>query len=454
MSTFLPDQVATAPVSRDDLLAYFHAGGKPEPDWRVGAEFEAFVVDRASGRTVSYDEPGGIRDLLQALADRFGWQPHDEGGRLTALTRCGAAVSLEPGGQVEFSSPPVRHVGELADEYRRFLAEVHDALDPSRFAVLAAGVTPLARVADIPPPVRPRHTVMADYLPARCQTALEMMKATASTQAAFDYSGEADAVRKFAVALTLGPVVNALWGNSPLAAGRPTGWASHRGRVWLGMDPDRSGVLPRLLAGGVSFAAWVDYLLDVPLLFTVRDGAYRPGGGHTFRQFLEHGLDGRFPTLADWEVHLTTVFPEARLKRFLEVRGADANGPALALAVPALWKGLLYDGDALAAAEAVARRFPPAELPRVFEQAARHGLAAEWQGRPMREWAAEVVGIAGEGLRRQALRTGGADERPYLAPVLAILERGASPGSDALAAFARATPTVADVLARYSCLPA
>lgn len=431
MSTTLPDVASDTsldPISLSDLTGYFHSGGKPVSAWRVGAEFETFVVERATGRALSYDEPGGIRDLLQALSERFGWHPHYRGDRLTLLTRAGSMVSLEPGGQVEFSSPPVAHLDDLAAELHRHRAEVRAVIDADRVAVIAAGVTPFARVEDIPPPVRRRHALMAEYLPARCPMAKHMMLATASTQAAFDYADEADAVRKFALGLTLGPVVNAIWGNSPLYGGEPTGWVSYRGRVWLGMDPDRSGLLPHLLAEGLSFDRWTNYLLDVPMLFTVRDGDYHPAGGRTFRDFLAHGIDGRFPTLADWEVHITTVFPEVRLKQFLEVRGADANAPPLALAVPAFWKGLFYDANALAAAEVVARNFRPADLPTLFEMAARDGLAAKWDGHALAGWAGELTEIARKGLRRQAERSGVADERDYLDPVKEVLDRGTSPG--------------------------
>jgi len=432
MSTTLPDVETVGslePVTRAELVDYFHRGGKPASAWRVGAEFETFAIERATGRAVGYDESGGIRDILQALVDRFDWQPHYRGERLTLLSRGGATVSLEPGGQVEFSSPPVHHVGELATEVGRFRTEIRSVIDAKRVAVIAAGVTPFARVEDIPPPVRRRHALMAEYLPARCPMAKHMMLATSSTQAAFDYADEADAVRKFAVALTLGPVLNAIWGNSPLCGGEPTGWVSYRGRVWLGMDPDRSGLLSHLLAVGLSFDRWVDYLLDVPLLFVVRDGEYRPAGRSTFRDFLSRGLDGRFPTMADWEVHLTTVFPEVRLKQFLEVRGADANPPPLALAVPAIWKGLLYDAEALFAAGEIASHFSPADLPSVFESASRRGLAAEHGGQKLLAWAGKLADIAADGLRRQAERSGHPDERPFLDPVFAVLDRGVSPGA-------------------------
>ncbi len=432
------DPAASEPLAFDDLVNYFRAGAKPRSAWKVGAEFEKFLLDRDTGRMVSHDEPGGIGEVLRALADRFGWQPLSTGSRLVLLGRDGANVSIEPGGQVEFSTPPLLSLNELADQFLRHVTELKAVVDPARRAWVAAGITPFARVEDIPPPVRRRHRSMAEFLPARCKTASHMMKATASTQVAFDYADEADAVRKFAVALTLGPVVNAVWGNSPLYGGRPTGWASYRGWVWLGMDADRSGLLPQLLAEGLSFERWANYLLDVPMLFVVDGREYKPAGGRTFRQFWQHGIDGRFPTRTDWEVHITTVFPEVRLKHFLEVRGADANPPALALAVPAVWKGLLYSDTALSAAAEVAKRFPPDQLCDLFEAVARRGLAAEFAGRPVREWAKEVADIAAAGLP--------GDERRFLDPVFAVLDAGKSPGMgwDADRAF-----TPAEVLSGF-----
>jgi glutamate--cysteine ligase len=438
--SILPTAAAESsdPLTFDDLVNYFHAGAKPRDQWRVGAEFEKFLLDRDTGRMVSHDEPGGIGEVLKSLAERFGWTPLSTGSRLVLLGRDGANVSLEPGGQVEFSTPPLLSLTELESQFLRHVAELKAVVDPARRAWVAAGVTPFACVEDIPPPVRRRHRSMADFLPARCKTAQHMMKATASTQVAFDYESEADAVRKFAVALTLGPVVNAVWGNSPLYGGRGTGWASYRGWVWLGMDADRSGLLPHLLADGLTFERWTNYLLDVPMLFVLDGRNYRPAGGRTFRQFWQHGIDGRVPTRTDWEVHITTVFPEVRLKHFLEVRGADANPPALALAVPAVWKGLMYSDSALSAAAVVAARIPPDQLCDLFEAVARRGLAAEFAGRPVGEWAKEVIDIAAAGLP--------ADERRFLDPVFAVLDAGKSPGMgwDADRAY-----TPAEVLSRF-----
>jgi len=424
---------AQHPIAFDELRDYFSNGAKPKADWRVGAEFEKFALDRRTGRQIGYDESHGVREILESLVARFGWDPHYEGEHLTTLTRIGSCVSLEPGGQVEFSSLPVKHVGELAVELYRHSDELRAVTDPTRIAWVAAGVTPFSRVESIPLGPRKRHAVMAEYLPTKCPLAMHMMKATASTQVAFDYSDEADAVKKFATALALGPIINAVWGNSAFANGEPTGWASYRGKVWLGMDPDRSGVLHQLLADGLSFARWVDYLLDVPMLFWMREGDYEPAGGRTFREFMTRGIEDYYPTKFDWELHLTTVFPEVRLKHFLEVRGADANPPPLALAVPAFWKGLLYDEAALEAAAAIASQFPPKTLPDLFASASERGLIAKANGRTVKAWATELTAIAREGLRRQAAANGHADETHFLDPVSEVLERGQSPGMAMLA---------------------
>ena len=401
------------PVSLADTLDYFHAGGKPRDEWRVGAEFEKFALDRRTGRAITYGEPGGIRDILQALARRFGWQPHHEGDCLTSLSRAGCVVSLEPGGQVEFSTPPLLHLADMARELSRHRDELRAVVDPTRVVWVAAGLTPFARVESISLGPRRRHAVMAEYLPSRSPTALTMMKATASTQAAFDYADEADAVRKFTVALKLGPLFNALLVNGVYRHGEPSGWASYRGRVWQGMDPDRSGPLVALLEHGLNFESYRDYLLDVPMLFLYRDGDYRPAGGRTFRDYLARGMGGRYPTPAEWELHLTTVFPDVRLKNFLEVRGADATPPSLALGVPAFWKGLLYDDAALTEAERFADAITPRELPGLCDGVSRHGLSANHAGRSVRTWATGLLDLASRGLVDQHA----ADEVAYLEPL-------------------------------------
>jgi len=398
------------PIRLRDTLEYFHAGGKPRAEWRVGAEFEKFAVERGTGRAITYGEPGGIRDILQALARRFGWRPGYEQGHLTTLSRGGCTVSLEPGGQVEFSTPPVTRLDELSRELLRHRHELRAVVDPARVVWVAAGVTPCAGIAGIPLGPRRRHAVMAEYLPTRSPMALAMMTATASTQVALDYADEADAVRKFTVALKLGPLFNALLVNSRYVGGRPSGWASYRGHIWQGMDPDRSGPLVTLLEGGLSFESYRDYLLDVPMLFLFRDGDYRPAGDRTFREYLAHGIEGRYPSPAEWELHLTTVFPDVRLKNFLEVRGADATSPARALGVPAFWKGVFYDPDALGEAATLADTIPPRDLLELCDDISRHGIEASYAGRGVRAWATELLDNATRGLARQHAT----DESSYL----------------------------------------
>ncbi len=421
MSTHLPGNgIDDTPVTERDLIAYFHEGAKPVSEWRVGAEFEKIAIDRATGRQIGFD--GGIERVLHALATHFAWEPHSEAGRLTTLTRGMSTISVEPGGQLELSTAPSLHLSELRSELDAHLRELRAVTDPAKVAWIATGVTPFSAVDGIPLNPRPRHQLMAEYLPTRSRFALHMMKATASTQVTFDYADEADAGRKFAVALRLSPVVNAMFANAPMHAGQRTEFASFRGHIWHGMDPDRSGLLTDLLAGEVSFSRWVKLVLDVPLLFLTDGESLRSASGLTFREFLNRGIDGRFPTRHDWDVHLSTMFTEARLKTFLEVRGADATPTPLALAVPAVWKGLLYDSVALTAATELARSFKLEELRPLSEAVARRGLRAEHRGEPLAEWCGEVVAIATTGLNRQR------EDATYLDALRDVLKAGRSPG--------------------------
>ncbi len=421
MSTHLPGTgIDDTPVAESDLVDYFHEGAKPRSAWRVGAEFEKIAADRSTGRQIGFDD--GIETVLRALALLFSWEPHYESGRLTTLTRGRSTVSVEPGGQLELSTAPSAHLAELRSELDTHLNELRAVTDPARVAWIASGVTPVSTITEIPLNPRPRHRLMAEYLPTRSAFALHMMKATASTQVTFDFADEVDAGRKFALALRLGPVVNAMFANAPMFAGRRTEFVSYRGHVWHGMDPDRSGLLTDLLAGEVTFARWVQLVLDVPLLLLTDGESLRPAPGVTFRTFLNHGIDGRFPTRHDWDVHLSTMFTEARLKRFLEVRGADATPAPLALAVPAIWKGLLYDADALGAATDLARHFKPEELRPLSEMASRAGLRAEYRGKPLTDWCREIVAIADAGLKHQD------EDATFLDPLRAVLASGRSPG--------------------------
>jgi glutamate--cysteine ligase len=427
MSTHLRRSPTDAlPVTEADLIAYFAAGAKPRERWRVGAEFEKFALERTTGRQIGFD--AGIEDVLKRLAARFGWEGHQEGGRLTTLTRDHSTISVEPGGQLELSTAPARSIHELKAELDRHLDELRAVSDPQRMAWAAAGVTPVSPVEEIAINPRPRHRFMAEYLPTKCRYGHHMMKATSSTQITVDFADEGDASQKFAVALTLSPIVNAVFANSPAYAGQSTGFVSFRGEIWQGMDPDRSGFLTELLEGDVSFERWVEFVLDVPLLFIDDRGALSPPPGVTFREWMLKGLDGRYPTRSDWDLHLSTVFTEARLKRFLEIRGADATRLPLAIAVPALWKGLLYDPQVLASAIDLSSSIPPREINRLSQAVSRLGLRAEYQGRSISEWCKEVVGLAAAGLKRLAPANGHGDETAFLHPVYEVLQSGRSPG--------------------------
>lgn len=397
----LPWAVEAEPITAADALATFHRSSKPRRLFRVGAEFEKFALDRATGRPLTYDEPGGLHDILHAFADRFDWMPHHEAGQVTSLSRGGSTITLEPGCQLELSTAAAVSLREIAAELDQHRAELQAVVETRKVAWVAAGVTPVAVADSIPSGPRLRHAATADYMLTKSPMARAMMYATASTQATFDYSDEADAVRKMTVALKLGPVFNALLANSRVVHGERSSWASVRGRIWQGMDAERCGCLVPLLKRGLSFETYRDYLLDVPMLFQYRRGEFRPANGRTFREFLARGVNGDFPTAADWELHQTTVFPEVRLKGYLEIRGADATPPATALAVPAFWKGLLYDDTALAAAGDIARRIQPDDLPTLWACTHRYGLRAEFDGKPVGELATELLRIASHGLTAQ-----------------------------------------------------
>lgn len=413
------------------MIEYFQAGCKPRSRWRVGAEFEKFAIETATGRQRSYDEPMGIRNVLQGLATHFGWRPIHEGEHLTSLVRDGACVSIEPGAQVELALPPSQSLAEIEQGFQNHLAELN-AISGEETTWIAAGVTPATPVEQIPIVPRARYRVMAEYLPTRSPTALHMMKATASTQAAFDFSDETDAMKKFEFALRAAPFVNAICGNSPLLDGKVTGAVSNRIDVWDKMDPARSGMLLELLSGGLSFESWLDYLLDVPMMFVCTNGQYESANGATFRDFMERGHNGRFPSHQDWEIHVTTVFPEARLKRYLEVRGADAANVEVSLGIIAIWKGILHSENSLNEALELVQTIPLYDLPEIRRRIGRDGLQASLNGWKTAELCKQIADLADRGLAEESKNVE-LDDRRYLEPIRDILDRGQSPGQRFLA---------------------
>ena len=415
----------------DDLLAPFHAAEKERARWRVGAEAEKFGVYRDDGKPVDFAGPRGIRAILSRLEQRHGWHPHREvqGGEVIALQRDGASITLEPGAQLELSGAPLETVHETHAELVGHRAELADVSEELGIAWLGMGFHPLATQEELPWVPKLRYAIMRRYLPTRGAHGLDMMRRTATVQANFDYSDEADAVRKLRIALRLSPLVTALFANSPFKEGRDAGDQSVRARVWLDVDPDRSGLLPfAAREGELGYADYIEWALDAPMFMLRRGDQVVHNTGQTFRDYMAHGFEGERATFGDWETHLNTLFPEVRLKRTLEVRGADSLSTEMSCALPALWKGVLYEPGALDAAEAFSREIDIDELLAVREDIAHRALGAQLGGRLVAEWARELLAISRAGLEKLAcLDEQGRDEALYLEPLGALAHDGLCP---------------------------
>ena len=424
--------MSDAPVlveSVDQLVDAIRAGEKPPERWRVGTEHEKIGLYTGSWAPVPYEGERGIGALLRRIAGREGWEPIEEGGQTIALAHEGASITLEPGGQLELSGVPLRTIHETCDEFHGHLALMERANEGFDIAWLGLGINPLYAVADVPRMPKERYRIMSAYLPSRGALALEMMFTTATVQANFDYGDEADMVAKLRLALAASPVVSAVFANSSVSEGKANGFASRRMHIWTQTDPDRTGTLGMAYDEDFGYRRYAEWAIDVPMFFVVRDGAYRPAGAMTFRRFMESGFGDARATLDDFDRHLTTLFPEVRLKRFLEVRGADAVPPGLTCSLPALWKGLLYDAESRAAAWDRLAIHPLAVREAARADVARRGLAARYGGEPLLEVARDLARLAREGLRRigHAGRRD-RDETAFLDPIDEQLEQRQSPG--------------------------
>jgi len=413
----------------EDCINYFRSGETPEANWVVGTEHEKIGVYTDTGLRVPYEGERGIGALLDRIAQRENWTPVLEAGKVIALTKEGASITLEPGGQIELSGAPLATIRETC---REFNAHVDLVIEESKdFGVswLALGVDPFHSVNEIPVMPKKRYDIMRNYLPTRGGLAMDMMHASATVQANYDFSDEADMAMKLRTAMGCTAIVSAIFANSSLSAGSENGYASKRVEIWRDTDPDRCGLLHFVFDEGFGYHQYADWALDVPMFMVVRDGSYLPADGLTFRNFMRDGLGGHRARVSDWDLHLTTLFPEARLKRIIEVRGADAVPRRLTCALPALWKGILYDGDACRAAWALVEKFTPQEREDAQVAVARGGLSAEIGGHSALELAREFVGIASEALAAIGERRGiEPDERHFLDPIWAQLELGKSPG--------------------------
>jgi glutamate--cysteine ligase len=421
------------PLSYDDLFVPFQQSMKPRSEWRIGAEAEKFGVYEQTRAPVPYEGDKGIVGVLHALESRFGYKPirENDGGPLIALERDRASVTLEPGGQLELSGAPLLDVHAILAETKAHHAELHQISEPLGIAWLGLGFHPFARQEDLPWVPKLRYGIMREYLPKRGDRALDMMRRTATVQANFDYASEEDAMRKLRVALRLSPIVTAMFANSPFYEGRVTGDKSERVKVWLAVDPDRQGLLPKIWSPESAIRDYVEWALSAPMFLFKRDGKVVRNTGQTFRAFMSDGFEGHKPDLHDWEVHLNTLFPEVRLKHTLEVRGSDSQSLALFAALPAVWTGILYDEDALAAAEAFSSSFTYDEMEALRPEIAKLGLRATFRKKPLADAAVRVLEIAERGLaRRKRLSSDGHDETVHLAHLTKLVERGRCPADD------------------------
>jgi glutamate--cysteine ligase len=446
MSTRVEGPQSPVIESRDELVAYLEAGSKPASDWRIGTEHEKFAFDRRGNAPVPYAGERGIGALLGGIAGRFGWDPVHEDGNIIALNRIdcpkGGIISLEPGGQLELSGAPLKTVHQTFEELRQHLVEVKEVGDHLGLGFLGLGFSPKWTLAETPVMPKERYRIMARYMPKVGTRGLDMMFRTATVQVNLDFADEADMVAKLRVGLALQPVATALFANSPFTEGKPNGFESYRAEVWRDTDPDRTGLLPFAFEPGMGFERYVDYALGVPMYFVYRDGRYIDVAGASFRDFLAGklaALPGEKPTLDNWADHLTTLFPDVRVKRFMEMRGADAGPFAQLCALPALWTGLLYDRTALAAASDLIAGWTLAEREALRDAVPKRALATPFRRRTVRDVAREVLDIAHSGLeRRAALDRAGADERTYLAPLVQAVGEGRTPAERLLADYSGA----------------
>ncbi len=435
-------QSGGGPIERHEQLAeYLSDGCKPRDAWRIGTEHEKFGYCKDTLKPLPFEGERSITAVLEGLRDRHGWTPVIEGAHLIGLEKDGANVSLEPGGQLELSGAPLETIHQTCDEVNAHLADVKDIADEIGVGFIGLGAAPIWRHEDMPLMPKGRYKLMDGYMQKVGTSGTTMMRRTCTVQVNLDFASEADMVQKLRVALALQPVATALFSNSPFFEGTPNGHKSWRARVWRHLDADRTGMLPFVFDEGFGFEAWVQYALDVPMYFVYRDGEYIDALGMSFRDFLDGklpALPGETPTLSDWADHLTTLFPEARIKKFIEMRGADGGPWRRLCALPAFWVGLMYDQSALDAAWDLVRGWSAETRDALRVAASVEGMQAEVNGLRMHDLARQVVEIADAGLRARARPGAGGlvpDETHFLNALKETVETGQAPADELLARY-------------------
>ncbi|MRX49143.1 glutamate--cysteine ligase [Paracoccus sp. S-4012] len=434
----IPQQGGGLIEGRAQLVEYVASGEKPRTDWRIGTEHEKFGYLRDSLEPLPYDGPRSIKAMLEGMADRFGWTPVLEQDNIIGLSRDGASVSLEPGGQFELSGAPLETIHQTCDEVHQHLAEVKAVADGIDTGFIGLGAAPIWSQEQMPMMPKGRYRLMTDYMGRVGTLGTQMMYRTCTVQVNLDYGSEADMVKKLRVALALQPVATALFANSPFLDGKPNGMKSWRSHIWQNLDDDRTGLLPFVFEDGFGYERWVDYILDVPMYFVYRDGKYIDALGQSFRDFLDGrlpALPGERPTLSDFADHMTTAFPEARVKKFIEMRGADGGPWSRLCALPALWVGLTYDDAALDAAWDLAKGWDHETREGLRRVAARDALQGEANGLKLHDLAREVVAIARAGLKARARPSWNGmtpDETGFIEALEESVETGRVPADELL----------------------
>ncbi|HEU4992761.1 MAG TPA: glutamate--cysteine ligase [Luteimonas sp.] len=444
-----PSSVAESPVTdRRELVEYMASGARPRADWRIGTEHEKFGFRLDDLRPPTFDGARGIEALLTGM-QRFGWSPVQESvdgqpPRTIALLRDGASVTLEPAGQLELSGAQLETIHQTCCEVECHLQEVRAVADELGLGFLGMGFQPKWRRDEMPWMPKGRYRIMRDYMPKVGSLGLDMMTRTCTVQVNLDVGSEADMVKKFRVSLALQPVATALFADSPFTEGKPNGYLSYRSHIWTDTDPGRTGMLDFVFEDGFGYERYVDYLLDVPMYFSYREGKYIDLSGKSFRAFMDGRLDalpGTRPTLRDWSDHMTTAFPEVRLKKYLEMRGADGGPWNRLCALPAFWVGLLYDDAALDAAWDLVKDFTMAERNALRDGVPKHALklaapSSLGRGATVRDLARRALEISAAGLQRRArANRNGADERIFLAPLMDYVDANQTPAERKLELF-------------------
>lgn len=426
------DELSQRISGKSELVEFLEAGCKPKADWRIGTEHEKFGFIKDGLKPLPYEGGASVLAMLEGLRDRFGWQPLVEADKLIGLKKGGASISLEPGGQFELSGAPLTTIHETCNEVGLHLQEVREIADPLGVAFLGLGASPIWSLAETPVMPKGRYRIMMEYMDKVGRLGRQMMFRTCTVQTNLDFGSEADMVKKFRVSLALQPLGTALFANSPFLEGRPNGFLSYRSQIWTDTDPDRTGMLPFVFEDGFGFERYVDYALDVPMYFVRRGGKYLDASGLSFRDFMQGKLPilpGETPAIDDFADHLSTIFPEVRLKQFLEMRGSDAGPWSRLCAFSAFWTGLLYCSDSVDAAWDLVKSWSDADRESVRQGVRTLGLRTPLpDGRSLQDLAKDVLEISRAGLKRRAkLSVSGDDETGYLSELDDIALTGVTP---------------------------